>query len=79
MAVSETSALLNAVSLPPLVVLAQSLINELDQIEHPFILALDDCHHIREVAVYDLQTGLLRHPPQALHQVLASRSDPRPL
>jgi LuxR family maltose regulon positive regulatory protein len=75
-AVLETSALLNAVSLPPLAVLARSLIDELDQIEQPFTLALDDCHHIREVAVHDLLTELLRHPPRALHLVLASRTDP---
>jgi LuxR family maltose regulon positive regulatory protein len=72
----DTLALLKAATPPPIPVLARSLINELDRIEQPFILVLDDCHHIREVAVHDLLNDLLRHPPRALHLVLASREDP---
>ena len=71
-----TLALLRAATLPPTPVLARSLINELDQIEQPFILVLDDYHHIRELAVHDLLTELLRHPPRSLHLVLVSRKDP---
>ncbi len=37
-AVQNTEALLNAPNLPPLTVLAHSLINDLDQIDHSFIL-----------------------------------------
>ena len=75
-AVGETSALLDAARLPPPDVLARSLINELDQIEQPFILVLDDYHSIQNMDVHHLLTELLRYPPRALHLVLASRSDP---
>lgn len=72
----ETAHLLRAPSLPPLSVLSRSLINELDQIETPFILVLDDYHYIQDVAIHELLTGLLRHPPRSLHLVLVSRRDP---
>jgi LuxR family maltose regulon positive regulatory protein len=75
-ALDETSALLQAAILPPLDVLARSLINELDRIEQPFILVLDDYHVVQSMDVHHLLTELLRHPPRALHLVLTSRSDP---
>jgi ATP/maltotriose-dependent transcriptional regulator MalT len=40
----ETQTMLNATSLPPTPILARGLIYELDGIESPFILALDDFH-----------------------------------
>jgi LuxR family maltose regulon positive regulatory protein len=75
-AVEETLALLHAASLPPLDVLARSLINELDQIEQSFFLALDDYHSVQNMDVHHVLTELFRYPPRALHLVLASRSDP---
>jgi LuxR family maltose regulon positive regulatory protein len=75
-ALEDTSALLQAARLPPLDVLARSLINELDQIEPPFILVLDDYHTVQHMDVHHVLSELLRHPPRPLHLVLASRSDP---
>jgi LuxR family maltose regulon positive regulatory protein len=75
-AVRETSALLGAATLPPIDVLARSLVNELDQIEQSFILVLDDYHSVQSMDVHHLLTELFRYPPRALHLVLASRSDP---
>jgi LuxR family maltose regulon positive regulatory protein len=72
----NTEALLNAPNLPPLTVLAHSLINELDQIDHSFILVLDDYHAINDKTVHGLITELLQHPPAPLHLVLSSRVDP---
>jgi LuxR family maltose regulon positive regulatory protein len=72
----DTQAMLKAATLPPASVIAGTLINELDQIEDPFILVLDDYYLIQNMAVHDLLSELLRHPPRALHLVLASRSDP---
>jgi LuxR family maltose regulon positive regulatory protein len=69
-------AMINAVTLPPVLVLAASLINELDRIEHPFTLVLDDFHHIENESIFLLLDQLLRHPPQALHLVLICRRDP---
>lgn len=75
-AVKDTQALLKAATLPPTDVIARTLINELDQIEEPFILVLDDYHLIQNLAIHDLLTELLHYPPPVLHLVLASRSDP---
>ena len=72
----NTEALLNAPKLPPLTVLAHSLINELDQIDHSFILVLDDYHAINDKTVHGLIAELLQHPPAPLHLVLSSRVDP---
>jgi LuxR family maltose regulon positive regulatory protein len=52
------------------------LTNEVDEIETPFILVLDDYHCIHEAAVHDLLSELLRHPPRPMHLVLASRREP---
>ena len=73
----NTLALLRAAGRqPPLDALTHSLLNELDQLEPPFVLVLDDCHNIQQVEVYHLLGELLRHPPRALHLMLLSRSDP---
>jgi LuxR family transcriptional regulator, maltose regulon positive regulatory protein len=73
---SATHALLSAIKLPPLSVVARSLLNELDQLERDFILVLDDYHLISEQPVHDLLTALLEHPPNRLHLVIATRQDP---
>jgi LuxR family maltose regulon positive regulatory protein len=75
-AVRHTLEFVNAENLPPLPVLTGSLINELDQIQQNFILALDDVHLIQERAVHCLLTEILRHPPRPLHLVLIGRQDP---
>ena len=72
-AARETFALINAPSLPSVSMLATSLINELAQIEQPFVLVLDDYHHIKEQAVHNLLAELLRYPPASMHLVIASR------
>jgi LuxR family maltose regulon positive regulatory protein len=75
-ALSETMTLVNTPILPPLSILAGSLVNELDLIEQDFILVLDDIHRIREESVFNLLTELLRHPPRSMHLVLIGRRDP---
>ncbi len=72
----QIQAMANALTLPPLPVLAGSLINELDRIEKPLILVLDDFHHINDESVLDLITRLMDHPPKSIHLVLISRRDP---
>jgi LuxR family maltose regulon positive regulatory protein len=72
----EIQPLLNASQLPPLPVLSGSLINELDKIDQAFILTLDDYHVIQDKAIHDLLIEILKHPPRAMHLVLASRVDP---
>ncbi len=72
----DTQALLSAVSVPPLPVIVGSFSNELDELDEPFILVLDDYHVIHDPAIHDLLTELLNYPPRALHLVLAARHDP---
>jgi len=75
-ACADTLALLNAPILPPMQALAGSLINELDAIDEPFILVLDDYHRIAAPQVHELLGRLLQHPPRHLHLVIATRRDP---
>ncbi len=72
----DTQALLNALGTPPLPTIISSLSNELDEIDEPFLLVLDDYHVIHNPAIHDLLTELLNHPPRTLHLVLAMRHDP---
>ncbi|NOX61117.1 MAG: hypothetical protein GXP42_04105 [Chloroflexi bacterium] len=75
-AIRSTYALLRAPELPPAQVLTGTLINDLDRIEQPFILVLDDYHFVRDMAVHDFIDKLLCHAPQTLHLVLISRLNP---
>ena len=74
----RTKALLQASQLPSALVLADYLLNDLHQIAEPFILVLDDYHHIEESLVHDLVAALLAHPAEAMHLVLVTRHDPSP-
>ena len=71
-----TLSMLKVAHLPPVSVLARSLINELDQIEKEFILALDDYHLIKDKSVHGLVAKLLEHPSAFMHLVLIGRRDP---
>ena len=72
----QSQALLETPSPPPAPLLARHLVKDLDQIDKPFILALDDIHVIHEQAILDLLTELLKHPPRAMHLALVGRQDP---
>ena len=75
-ACETTRSLLQAPELAPVSVLSRYLVNDLDKIEDPFILVLDDYHKIREKTVHNLISALLTHPPQNLHLMLLTRRDP---
>ncbi len=50
--------------LPPVPVLARTLANELDALDAPFVLVLDDYHRIAPTSgVHELFSRLLEHPP----------------
>jgi LuxR family maltose regulon positive regulatory protein len=73
----RTETFLESTSLPPAPELARHLLNDLHQIPVPFILVLDDYHHIRRGApVNDLLDEFLAHPPRGMHLVLLTRQDP---
>ena len=75
-ATASTNVLLNAPLLPPINVIAHSLINELDAIHHEFILVLDDYHRINNKSIHSLIDELLRFPPENMHLCIITRKDP---
>jgi LuxR family maltose regulon positive regulatory protein len=72
----NTQTLLNTPNLPPITVLSTSLLNELNRIEQPFILVLDDYYRIKETTLHKLITDILKHPPKSFHLVISGRYDP---
>ena len=76
-ACGETEALIAAPKLPPLSVLGGCLVNELDEIDTPFVLTLDDYHRIAPMSdVHELIGFILNHPPASFRLVIVTRRDP---
>lgn len=75
-ALPGASAMLQAMVLPEMPVVANTLINELDSIGQPFILALDDYHAIQSREVHDLVGRIITYPPRGFHLAIATRHDP---
>ncbi|MGB5717818.1 MAG: response regulator, partial [Gammaproteobacteria bacterium] len=76
-ACEDSLGLGEAHELPPVTRLAAVLANELDALEQPFILVLDDYHRISVMSpVHDLLQQLLVRPPIPLHLAILSRRDP---
>ena len=71
-ACATTLSLLASPELAP----ARHLANELDAIEKPLTLVLDDYHEIKDAAVQDFMCELLRHPPANVHWVVATHPFP---
>jgi DNA-binding NarL/FixJ family response regulator len=69
-------SMLQAPELAPVSDLSRYLVNDLDKIEEPWILVLDDFHKIREKSVHDLVGALLTYPLPDLHLMLLTRRDP---
>ncbi len=61
---------------PPLTTVVATLLNELDGLDAPTLLLLDDYHLISEQTIHDSMLFLLEHLPTHLHLVLSSRLDP---
>lgn len=72
----KTASLLEAPRLPAARVICHSLLNELEQISIPFILVLEDYHHIHNTGIHDFLAELLVHPSPVMHLVLLTRRDP---
>ena len=75
-ACDTTRSLLQAPELGPVSDLSRYLVNDLDKIEDPFILVLDDFHKIHDKSVHELVDALLTFPPPNLHLMLLTRRDP---
>jgi len=73
----ETQALITASVQVPTATLCGCLANELDAIDTPLVLVLDDYHRIApDSEVQELLQFLLEHPPLGLRLVLVTRIDP---
>jgi len=72
----KTLDLMEVPNLPSVAMLAQILVNDLDQINQRYILVLDDIHRIHHPEICDLFDQLLQHPPHNMHLVLIGRHDP---
>ena len=56
---------------------ARTLANELDDLDTPIVLVLDDYHRISgESEVHELLSRPLEHPPPTLRLVITTRRDP---
>lgn len=75
-ALARTEAMMTGFTLPSFDALADSLINELDEIGSEFVVVLEDYHTIHTAEVHDLLAYLLRHPIPHMHLVIISRQDP---
>ncbi len=64
-----------AFNLPPNLIIS-TLINDLDQLEEPFVLVLDDYHIIVEEKIHEIINGILRYPPEQFHLVILTQRDP---
>jgi LuxR family maltose regulon positive regulatory protein len=72
----HTIPLISGPYIPDINTITKSLINELNQLEELFILALDDLYFIKSMEIYQLISTLLNHPPSNFHLVLITRIDP---
>ncbi|MFV2089800.1 MAG: LuxR C-terminal-related transcriptional regulator [Pseudomonadales bacterium] len=73
---SDTVENLHLPSMPPAEELAGAFCNDLDQIDEPLILALDDYYHISGSDVHELINAILKRPPGNLHTIIITRRDP---
>jgi len=63
-------------ALPSPGALGLALLNDLSDIDHPFVLVLDGTESIRDRRTLQLLSSLLEHPPAHMHLVLVGRWDP---
>jgi LuxR family maltose regulon positive regulatory protein len=71
-----TSNLLKGPSVPPLKVVLNSLLNEINAYDNEFVLALDDYHVIAEPIIHEAVSFLIERLSPHAHVLIASRSDP---
>ena len=72
----ETQMLLDGPQLPPWEYLATTLINESTVLPGPFVIALDDYHHIQNKDIHQLMNTLIQYQSEKSHLVIVTRQDP---
>ena len=75
-ACENTESLLDTVQAPPLNIVANAFINDLNAVPAPLFLALDDYHLITDPAIHQLMSRLARYLPRMLRLLLITRVDP---
>jgi len=70
------TALLGQTTQRPSLVTLPDLINELEQIQGPVVLILDDYQFIQEQRIHEALAYFLEHLPSNAHVMIATRSDP---
>jgi LuxR family maltose regulon positive regulatory protein len=75
-AFSRTRALLTGMETPPRLTLEDELIKELNRIDDPFILAIDDYGFIKEPQIHELLTRVLVERIPSLRLIIMTRRDP---
>ncbi|KPJ88831.1 MAG: hypothetical protein AMS17_04040 [Spirochaetes bacterium DG_61] len=71
-----TWSILWAPQLPDIEPLITPLINEIADLDTPFVLVLEDYHVITQSAVQEAVSFLLEHMPPQMHIIIISRTDP---
>jgi len=71
-----TQSMLQSPQRPEIEAWLSLLINDLVDVQNPFILVLDDYHVLRAEPVHEAVTFLLDHFPAQMHLVIGSRADP---
>jgi LuxR family maltose regulon positive regulatory protein len=75
-ALSAFTDLIQSTKLPPMELLSDTLINELDQITEDCVLVLDDYHLINNDNIHNILDSWLQFPPSNVHLVISTRRDP---
>jgi LuxR family transcriptional regulator, maltose regulon positive regulatory protein len=73
---ADLASALLAGELPPAEVITTRLINDLMEVNHQYMIVLDDFQVIQENTVLKIFESLLANPPSQLHIVLITREDP---
>ncbi len=73
---TDSCSLLEAAKLPPMRIIVGTLLNELEELDEPLFMVLDDLHCIRKKSIMDLLCEVVTYPPQNFHLVILTRHDP---
>ena len=73
---NDIQGIVDAEVLPSPDVIAIYLSNELELLNQPLTLVLDDFHKIRHPDIHEMLDVLLAHPPSNFHLILSCRRDP---
>jgi LuxR family maltose regulon positive regulatory protein len=73
---ADTARALQAAVLPEARTLAGVFCNDLDEVDEPIVLVLDDYHQVPSSEIDDFLDTVLKHPPRKLHLIITTRRNP---